>query len=144
MAHAGAPKMFGGVGEERQVTGPLDRVRERALVLGAGAGPAPRFDAATIRDESAQKADVLVVDNFDLVGAHDAYPAPATHPAPRPLLITSGRARSLEARSVWTTFRTARRSGRILDRCVADGRRRLDLVVSRCVVISLCHLSPIT
>src|SRR2546426_4190035 len=109
VAHAGAAQVLCGVGEEREVARPLDRAGERALVLGTGAGPAPRFDAATVGDEAAEEVDVLVVDDLDLVGAHDAHPAAATHAAPRPLLIASGRARPLEARPV----RAARRSGRV-------------------------------
>src|SRR6266540_1220233 len=105
--------MLGGVGKERQVARPLDRVRERALVLGAGAGLASRLDASTIRNESAEEVDVLVVDNLDLVRAHDAYPAAAAHPASGALIVRrpaswAGAARAFGGRAVKATRRRRR------------------------------------
>jgi len=90
LAVAHAAKVFGGVGQERQVARPLDRISERTLVFGTGAGLAPRFDAGTIGYEPAEEVDVLVVHYLDLVSTHNAYPAPAAGPASGPFLIAAG------------------------------------------------------
>jgi hypothetical protein len=58
-----------GEGEQRQVPGTLDRRRQRALVLGAGAGLAARLDHPTIGDEAAHPWDILVVDVLDAIDA---------------------------------------------------------------------------
>src|SRR3990172_9601449 len=52
--------------------GPLDRLRQRPLVLGAGAGLAARLYSAAVRQEAPQEAEVFVVDERHLFDAHDA------------------------------------------------------------------------
>src|SRR5438270_10638875 len=47
----------------------LDRRRQRALVVRAGAGLAARLDLTTLGDIAAQTARILIVDDHDLVGA---------------------------------------------------------------------------
>src|SRR5207245_1958446 len=56
------------------------------LVAAAGAGDAARADLALLRDEPAQRGDVLVVDLLDLVAAVLAGLAP---PAPEPALLVA-------------------------------------------------------
>src|SRR3954452_4531345 len=70
---AAAPRaLLAGVGDvrqERQLAGALHGRRDLVLVTPAGAGDAPRPDLAALRDELAQRVDVLVVDELDLVAA---------------------------------------------------------------------------
>jgi hypothetical protein len=61
-----------GEGEQREVPGALDRRRQRALVLGAGAGLAARLDHPTVGDEAAQARDILIVDVLDAIDAEAA------------------------------------------------------------------------
>jgi hypothetical protein len=136
VAYARAAEVLGGVGEQRQVTRPLDCVSERALMLGTGAGPAPRFDAATIGYESAEEVNVFVVHNLDLIGAHDAYPAAAAHPAPGPLLITSRGAWPLGAGS----FGTTHWSRGIVNGCGLGDQFGCFVLVGR---LSLSHIAPL-
>lgn len=141
MAHACAAEVLGGVGEQRQVTSPLDGISERALVFGTSAGLAPRFDAAPIGYEPAEEVDVLVVHNLDLVSTHDAYPAPAAHPAPRPLLIAGSPARPLAARPLEArSVRTACGGRSIIEDCGLGHRLRSFVFVRR---ISLTHIAPL-
>ena len=55
----------------------LDRVGEGSLVLGAGAGLAPGLNAAAVGNVAAEEAGVLVVDELNVVGTHDADAAAA-------------------------------------------------------------------
>ena len=81
------PDVLWGVGQEREMTGALDRARQRPLVLRAGARFSPRLDTCSIGDKASQEADVLVVHGLDLVGAHDADAAPASaSPSARPVV----------------------------------------------------------
>jgi hypothetical protein len=75
-AAAEGGRLVGGVGEQRELAGALDRARDLALVAAAGAGDAARADLAALGDEPAQGADVLVVDLVDLVAAVRAGLAP--------------------------------------------------------------------
>jgi hypothetical protein len=59
--------MLGGVRQQRNVTGTLQRDSERALVAGAGAGLPPGLDLAALREVAAQPSDILVVDVADLI-----------------------------------------------------------------------------
>jgi hypothetical protein len=56
-----------GEGEQRQVPGALDRRRQRALVLGAGAGLTSGLDHPTVGDEAAHPRDILVIDVLDAI-----------------------------------------------------------------------------
>ena len=60
---------LGRAGERKQchVAGPLDRHGEGALVLGAGAHLAPRFDFAALTDMAAEPGKILVIDVLDVV-----------------------------------------------------------------------------
>src|SRR3954452_9085239 len=51
------------------MAGPLDRLLQGALVVGAGARDPPRQDLRALGDELLQELDVLVIDVVDLVGA---------------------------------------------------------------------------
>jgi hypothetical protein len=61
-----------GEGEQRQVPGTLDRDRQRALMLGAGASLAAWLDHAALRDEATHTRHVLVVDVLDAIDAEAA------------------------------------------------------------------------
>ncbi len=54
------------------MAGTLDGDRQRALVLGAGTGLAPRLDLAALGNVAADPGDVLVVDIADVVRAEGA------------------------------------------------------------------------
>lgn len=64
------------------MTRALDGAGERSLVLGAGAALSACFDTTALRDEPAKEADIFVVDNSDLVGAHDADATSAANATP--------------------------------------------------------------
>src|SRR5258707_1395449 len=55
--------------DERDLAGALDRRLQLALVLGAGAGNAPRQDLAALGHERPDQLHILVVDVVDLVRA---------------------------------------------------------------------------
>src|SRR3954454_7952113 len=57
------------VGQQRELTRPLDRRGDLVLVPPARSGDAARADLAAIRDELPERVDVLVVDELDLVAA---------------------------------------------------------------------------
>src|SRR2546426_12065598 len=48
---------------------PLDRLHQLALVLRAGARDPPREDLGTLRRERLEQADVLIIDELDLLVA---------------------------------------------------------------------------
>src|SRR3954464_12658914 len=57
-----------GVGQQRHLTGVLDRLGDLTLLLGAPAGHPPGADLAAVGDELAQQGGVLVVDRLDAGG----------------------------------------------------------------------------
>src|SRR5207249_4184160 len=63
--------VLGGVGEEGDVAGALQRGREGALVAGAGARLAPRLDLAALGEEAAQLAHIFIVDVVLLLDTED-------------------------------------------------------------------------
>src|SRR6185312_2591849 len=84
------------VGQQRELTGALDRARDLHLVAPARAGDPARADLALLGDELAQRGDVLVVDLLDLVaavltGLAPAAADPALLVAPANRLATSAR-----------------------------------------------------
>src|SRR3954469_11852074 len=68
---------IGDVRKEPELAGALDRDRELLLVPAAGARDASRADLALLAHRAAQHAEVLVVDDLDLVTAELARLAPA-------------------------------------------------------------------
>jgi hypothetical protein len=52
------------------MSGPLDRLLNDALMLGASARYASRQDLGTLDQILLEKSNVLVVDSIDLVGTH--------------------------------------------------------------------------
>ena len=112
-AHPGSANMLGGVGKESKVAGALNGIRERSLVLGAGAGFAPRLNSATFGDEPAEEAHVLVVDELNVVGAHYADAA-ATATSALGALIAAWAVSRSSARGVRRRpFASAERRGRL-------------------------------
>src|SRR3954470_21835431 len=77
------------VREQRDLSRALDRRGDLVLVPAAGARDAARADLAAVRDELAERPDVLVVDLVDLVAAVLAGLA-ATGAGPT-LLVTPAR-----------------------------------------------------
>jgi hypothetical protein len=75
------------VGEQTELAGALDGADELALVTATAAGHASRTDLALLRELAADAAEVLVVDDVDLVPAIRAGLAPAC--AGRSLSITA-------------------------------------------------------
>jgi len=71
----------GHVRQQGHRAGALDGVGELPLVARAAAGDAPWDDLAALGDEGPQPADILVVDEVDLVRAELADLAPAEAPA---------------------------------------------------------------
>ena len=65
--------MIGTEGYQRQMPCAFDRVRERALVLGADTGLAPRLDLPPVGHIAAESLYVFVVDVLDVVDAEPAY-----------------------------------------------------------------------
>ena len=64
--------------------GPLDGLRQPALVLGTGARPPAGQNAPPLVDVPGQRGDILIVDGVDLLGTEGAHlPAPTASPAPR-------------------------------------------------------------
>src|SRR5688500_16847359 len=76
--------------KQGEVTGPLERRREHALVSRARAGLPSRLDLATVGDVAAKTAGLFVVDVLDLVDAERADPAPS-----EPATTTTSTARAL-------------------------------------------------
>src|SRR5918912_188025 len=77
------------VWQQPELARALDRDRELALVAPAGAGDPGRADLALLAHRAAQRAEVLVVDDVDLVPAELARLAPAA--AGWALLVTPAR-----------------------------------------------------
>src|SRR5579859_3031485 len=67
--HARDADVFGRKGQHGQLPGALEGDVQRALMRGARARLAARFDLAAFREEPPQAAEILVVDLFDLVDA---------------------------------------------------------------------------
>src|SRR3990170_5778372 len=78
----------------------LDRLRQGALVLGAGSSLAARLDAAAVGEEAPQKAEVLVVHEGLPVHAHGAGASTAAAVAPRPGVLTPRRVPLLPRRAL--------------------------------------------
>src|ERR1700704_4496233 len=57
------------VGQQRELASALDGARDLHLVAPAGARDPARANLALLRDELAQRGDILVVDLLDLVAA---------------------------------------------------------------------------
>ena len=72
---------LGGLGEQGHRARPTDRARELPLVPGTAPRDATRGDLAALRDEVAEPANILVVDQADPVDAELANLA-ATEPTP--------------------------------------------------------------
>src|SRR5690606_16439226 len=80
--------------QQSQVPCALDGDCQRALMLGAGAYPAARFDLAAVGDEAPQERDILVINVHDAFSGQRVHPpaceraattaATATKPARRP------------------------------------------------------------
>src|SRR5580765_1050345 len=75
---------------ERDLTGPLDRRLQLALVHRAGAGNTARQNLAALGHERTQQLHVLVVDIVDLVRAELADLPAAEHRPPLPLRFVTG------------------------------------------------------
>src|SRR3954464_11668101 len=90
-----ARRLVGGVRDERQLAGALQRDLQLALPLGARAREAPRLDLAALRHELHQQPHVLVVDVVDLLRPElaDATAAEAAPAAGRTPLSTLARLR---------------------------------------------------
>src|SRR3954469_25678168 len=71
------PSSVGHVGQQAELAGALDCDRELLLVPTAGASDACRADLALLAHRAAQRSEVLVVDDIDLVAAELARLAPA-------------------------------------------------------------------
>jgi hypothetical protein len=70
-----------GEGKQRQVPRALDRCRQRALMLGTGAGLPARLDHAAVGDEPPQARDILIIDVLDAIGAKSTDLAPGKRAA---------------------------------------------------------------
>ena len=70
------PDVLRSVGQESQVTGPLQGNGEKALVLGAGARLATRLDFSPVRQVTTELRNVLIVDLAHVVDAEGADLAP--------------------------------------------------------------------
>jgi hypothetical protein len=77
IARSSALASLRGLGEQGHGAGAPDRARELPLMAGAAARDAARRDLPALRDEVAEPADVLVVDQVDAVDAELANLAPA-------------------------------------------------------------------
>src|SRR5579864_9839641 len=77
-----APLLVRGERDQRQVTRPLDRLLQEALVPGAGTRDPPRQDLGAFGDELLQELDVLEVHVVDLVRAELADLAAAVENLP--------------------------------------------------------------
>src|SRR5205085_10241834 len=71
------PSAFRDVWQEADLSGTLDRPRELALMAPAASGDPGRADLALLAHGPAQRAEVLVVDDVDLVPAERAGLPPA-------------------------------------------------------------------
>src|SRR4051794_3800659 len=71
------PSSVRDVRQEPELASALDRDRELLLVPAAGAGDAGGADLALLAHRAAQHAEVLVIDDVDLVTAELAWLAPA-------------------------------------------------------------------
>ena len=76
-----APASFGGLGEQGHRARAADGTGELPLMPGAAPRDATRGDLAALRDEVAEPANILVVDEADAIDAELANLA-ATEPAP--------------------------------------------------------------
>lgn len=82
------PRVFGGIGQERDVTSSLDRSSQHPLMPGTRAGPPARHDASPLVDALTQQRDILVVDGLNLIdteATHLASPTPVSPWTDRPV-----------------------------------------------------------
>ena len=63
------PPSVGDVGQQGDLTSPLDGLRQLALMHGAGAGGSAGQNLGTLRDEAAQLGGVLIINVLALLGA---------------------------------------------------------------------------
>jgi hypothetical protein len=73
---------FAGKGEQRHVSGPLDRLGHHALMLGACAGLSPTTDLPLVGDKASQNIRLLVGQRLGLVSAKLANPRTPAESAP--------------------------------------------------------------
>jgi hypothetical protein len=64
------PLLVRRVGQQSQVTGPLDGLLDDTLMLGAGTRDASRQDLGTLYQVLLEEPEVLVVHDVELVGTH--------------------------------------------------------------------------
>src|SRR5258705_4346149 len=81
IAGSSGPASFGGLGEQGHRTRAADGTGQLPLMPGAAPRDATRGDLAALRDEVAEPANILVVDEADAIDAELANLA-ATEPAP--------------------------------------------------------------
>jgi hypothetical protein len=103
----------------------LNRVGEGSLVLGARAGLAPRLDAAAVRNVTAEEAGVFVVDELNVVGAHDANAAATAAPVLGTLSVGTNACGSSASRA-GASWAFERRAVGAAERCSVRPACRLD------------------
>lgn len=86
---------------------PLDRAGQGTLVLGASAGLAARLDPRSIRYKPAEERNVFVIDNLDVVRAHNTDAAAASA-SPGPLTVGACRRAAGTAARPVIAFRAPR------------------------------------
>jgi hypothetical protein len=70
--------------QQRHVSCALNRLRQHALMLGAGAGLTSGTDFSLLRDVSLQQIQALVIDLFDLFSAELALFSASSESTARP------------------------------------------------------------
>ena len=73
--------MLSNVGQESQVSSPLDGHCQTPLVLGAGPCPAAGLDLAPIGKKATQPVGALVIYDFNLICAEGAHSATGNEPS---------------------------------------------------------------
>ena len=66
---AALPRSVGDVGQQSDLTGPLDGLSQLTLMHGAGAGGTAGQDLGTLRNETTQLGGVLIINALALLGA---------------------------------------------------------------------------
>src|SRR5258708_2634883 len=83
--------VFCRIRQKSQVTRPLDRRSQGALVFGASATLASSLDAGTVGDETPEKRNVLVINVADVICTHNTNAAAASTAAARTLIVAGHR-----------------------------------------------------